>query len=205
MTILLVHGLGRTRRSFAVLAHRLARAGHRPAFFSYSARHEPYAGIVARLVTQMRALAAGADAVGLVGHSFGGLLLRAGIAAVPELRVQHLVMLATPNRPPRLAVRVYTRWPFRRLRGECGQALADAAWFEHLPQVTVPYTIVAGTGGWCGRCSPFDDEPNDGAVAVSETRISDQDQPVLIPALHTFIMNSRVVSQVIATRLAGPE
>ncbi|WP_348240920.1 esterase/lipase family protein, partial [Salmonella enterica] len=63
--------------------------------------------------------------VGLVGHSLGGLLLRQVVAEQPDLPVRHLVMLGSPNRPPRLARSAWDWWLFRRLAGECGAFLAD--------------------------------------------------------------------------------
>ena len=205
MRVILVHGLGRSRLSLLLLARRLSWSGHTPELFPYSALIETHERIVFRLVARLRSLATQGDEVGLVGHSFGGLLLREALAAVPSLRVKHLVMLATPNRQPRLAARVYSRLPFRILRGSCGQRLTNSSWFCALPMVSCPYTLVAGTGGWRGRLSPFQGEPNDGAVAVSETATSDNDQPVLVPALHTFIMNRRSVYRLISERLGRVE
>ncbi|PWU20295.1 MAG: alpha/beta hydrolase [Verrucomicrobia bacterium] len=176
-------------------------SGHKPELFPYSALIETHDQIVSRLVARLRSLAQQGDQVGLVGHSLGGLLLREAVAAVPDLRVKHLVMLATPNRQPRLAVLIYKRLPFRILRGSCGQCLANSPWFCSLPKLSVPYTIVAGTRGWRGRLDPFKGEPNDGVVAVSETKLDDHDQPVLIPAVHTFIMNSRAACRLIVERL----
>ena len=150
MKVVLVHGLGRTRFSLALLRWRLAAAGHVCESFSYWALFENQSGIVSRLVVRLRRLAEEGKEVGLVGHSFGGLLLRQAVAAVPELRVKHLVMLGTPNRRPRLAVRLYTQFPYGFLRGSCGRCLTDAAWFSSLPVPTVPYTLISGTGGWRG-------------------------------------------------------
>ena len=205
MRVVLVHGLGRTRLSLLLLARRLSGSGHIPELFPYSALFETHERILSRLAARLRCLSVQGDEVGLVGHSFGGLLLREGLAVVPGLRVKHLIMLAPPNRQPRLAARVYTRLPFRILRGSCGQCLVDSSWFRSLPGPSVPHTTVAGTGGWRGRWSPFKDEANDGAVAVSETMISETDQPVRVPALHTFIMNRRSVHRLIIEKLAATE
>jgi pimeloyl-ACP methyl ester carboxylesterase len=152
-------------------------------------------------VIRLQQLATYKEGVGLVGHSFGGLLLREAIAQVNELRVNHLIMLGTPNQPSRLASKFYTRWPFRLFRGNCGECLSDPTWYRKLPALTHPYTIVAGTAGWRGRLSPFNGEMNDGLVSVSETKMNEDDQPILIPALHTFIMNSRSVHHLILERL----
>lgn len=201
MRVLLVHGLGRTRFSLAMLGHRLSRSGHRPEFFSYSPFTETEPRIVLRLVARLRQWEAHAEEVALVGHSFGGLLLREAVAQVPGLPVRQLVMLGTPNQQPRLAPLVFRRWPFRVLRGDCGRHLADPAWFGRLPSIRCPYTLIAGTAGWRGRLSPFKGEANDGVVAVSETRVNESDQPILLPVLHTFMMNSRSVHRLIVERL----
>jgi pimeloyl-ACP methyl ester carboxylesterase len=198
--VLLVHGLGRTPKSLAFLARRLSKSGHIPEFFAYSPSTESQGSIVTRLVTRLRHLAGLEAEVGLVGHSFGGLLLREASAQVPELRVRHLVMLGTPNQPPRLAL-AYRWFPLRLLRGSCGLCLANPEWFKQLPLVSSPYTIVAGTAGWRGRLSPFRDEPNDGLVAVSETVLNEGDKPILLPVIHTFMMNSTSVHRLIAERL----
>ena len=203
MVILLVHGLGRTRRSFFLLSRRLANYGHTPDFFSYSSRTESHDSILARLVTKLQALADTETEVGLVGHSFGGLLLREAIAVVPKLKVRHLVMLGTPNCGARLARALYACIPPRLLSGTCRECLIKEAWFRNLPELSVPYSVVAGTTGWRGPLNPFNGEVNDGAVAVSETLVKSDDNPVLVPSLHTFLMNSRLVYRLIVEKLEG--
>ena len=200
MRVLLVHGLGRSPISMVLLAARLANSGHRPAFFAYSPVFEHDDRIVSRMETRLRRLAAEGAEVGLVGHSFGGLVLREALARVPELRVRHLVMLGTPNQLPRLAVRARQWLPYRVLRRSCGDRLACAGWFDRLPSVSSPCTVVAGTAGWRGSRSPFRDEVNDGLVAVSETVLRQGERPVLFPTLHTWLMNDRAVYRLIAER-----
>jgi pimeloyl-ACP methyl ester carboxylesterase len=203
MRVLLVHGLGRTRWSFFSLSRRLSGSGHAPEFFSYSPWTEGHKSILARLVAKLRDLAATEVEVGLVGHSFGGLLLREAIAMTPELKVRHFFMLGTPNRLPRLAQRLYPWFPSRLLFGTCRECLMDTSWFGRLADLSVPYTVVAGTAGWRGPLSPFQGEINDGAVALSETLVKEDDQPVLVPILHTFLMNSQRVHQLIVEKLAS--
>ena len=204
MVVLLVHGLGRTRRSFFLLSRRLSSYGHTPDFFSYSPWTESHESILARLVAKLQGLAETETEVGLVGHSFGGLLLREAIAVVPELRVRHLVMLGTPNCGSRFARALFTGLPARLLLGTCRECLVQEAWFRNLPGLSVPYSVVAGTAGWRGSLSPFNGEVNDGAVAVSETLVKCDDQPVLVPSLHTFLMNSRLVYRHIVEKLEEP-
>lgn len=202
MNVLLVHGLWRTPLSFLLLERGLRRWGHHAEQFGYAAVAQRYEGILDRLVRRLEHLASGGP-YAVIGHSLGGVLLRGALARVTAPAPHHLVMLGTPNRPPRLACRLVRRWAYRRLMGECGVRLASREFYERLPLPDVPYTIVAGTAGPRGRWSPFGDEPNDGIVAVSETRIRDDDPVVLLPATHTFMMNNAWVQAVVRQALAA--
>lgn len=182
------------------LAAALRRAGHRTRFFAYSPTLEPLPRIVRRLTTHLHKLR---GPVGLVGHSLGGLLLRQAVAERPDLPVRHLVMLGSPNRPPRLARSAWDWWLFRRLAGECGAFLADPHAVARLPVPPVPYTLIAGTAGPVGRWSPFGDLTNDGVVAVDEVPIQDSDTPLLIPTWHTLMMDHPQVRQAVLERLGS--
>lgn len=204
MRVLLVHGLGRTPLSMRHLARTLRRHGHAPALFGYLPLREPFARIVARLATRLRDWEAAGEPYAVVGHSLGGLLLRVAAAELPPRWLQHIVMLGTPNRAPRLARVAVRAAPFRWFTGDCGRLLADPAFFERLPAPSVPYTIVAGVRGPRGRVSPFADELNDGVVALEEARLREDDPVHTVPVLHTWMMNDRrVQAHVLAALAAG--
>jgi Alpha/beta hydrolase family len=203
LDVLLVHGLWRTPLSLLSLVHRLRTYGHRPEQFGYAAVAQRYDAILARLLRRLDRLAASGVPYAVIGHSLGGVLLRAALPRIAGPPPRHLVMLGTPNRPPVLARRLGAHWLYRRLMGECGINLSSHDFYAALPVPEVPYTIVAGTAGSRGRWSPFGGEPNDGIVAVSETRIRDQDEIVLLPVTHTFMMNNRDLQAVIGRTLAA--
>jgi pimeloyl-ACP methyl ester carboxylesterase len=199
MHVVLVHGMGRTPLSMLRLARTLRRAGHGVSVLGYVAAVESFGRILGRIASRL----GGSGARGpyaVVGHSMGGLLARAALAQPPASLAPpaHLIMLGTPNQPPRLAQRYHRLWTYRRVNGECGQLLARTSFYTHLPPVSVRYTIIAGTGGSTGRRSPFGDEANDGVVAVSETLVSPADRLIIVPVRHTFMMNdSRVRAAVL--------
>jgi len=198
-----VHGLGRTPASLARLGRTLKRAGHAQQYLAYFAFAESYEEIRGRVITRLRKLAADPQPVALVGHSLGGLLLRHALVEVPELQVHQLIMLGTPNRPPRRA-REAVRWlPFRLFARSCGEVLASPEFYGELPAPVVPYTIIAGTGGHSLLAGPFGHEPHDGFVAVAETPIRDTDQPILLPVAHTFMMNDPELQAQVLTLLRG--
>ena len=203
--MLLVHGMGRTPLSLFRLARHLRRAGHQPKVVGYVAALERLPTIRDRVRRRLELAARSGRPYAAIGHSLGGLLVRAALggwpAALPLPR--HVIMLGTPSRPPRLARRLQRLWPYRLVNGESGQLLAQAEFFTGLPPVAVPWTIVAGTGGWQGRGSPFGPDANDGVVAVDEAEMDGPAHLAQVPVRHTFMMNDRRVRALLLNALDG--
>lgn len=192
MQLLLVHGMGRTPLSLTRLARFLRREGHQVERLGYLAAIEPFDRIRSRVRHRLEAMAATGDSYAAIGHSLGGLALRAALPGLTPAPA-HLVMLATPNQAPRLARRLRRFWPYRWLGGDSGQLLARPEFFARIPPPPVPYTIIAGSRGPRGKRSPFGDDSNDWLVAIDETKISPEDHPTVLPVGHTFMMNDRRV------------
>ncbi len=200
MKILLIHGLSRTPLSLANLEWYLQQKGAKTEQFAYLAFAETFEKIVERLREHLQTLSQ-QGAYGVVAHSLGGLLMRAALGITSLERPQHIVMLGTPNQPPRLARYAWRVPPFQWWTGQCGFNLTNHDFFASLPKLDSPYTIVAGTGGPRGFWNPFGNELNDGIVAVSETLLSDFDNVIQLPVWHTFMMNDPTVQQTVAQAL----
>src|SRR5499427_3709904 len=202
MRVVLVHGLGRTPLSMVRLARCLRRAGHATELIGYIAALEPFERIRVRVRARLEANAA-AGPYAAVGHSLGGLLLRAALSDFPPAAPlpRLLVTLGTPTRPPRLARLLRNVWLYRRLAGECGQLLANGEFLASLHVPPVQSTAIAGTRGWPNYVGPFGDTPNDGVVALDETTTHVSVEHLRVPAFHTFLMNSREVQQHVRDRL----
>jgi hypothetical protein len=199
-TAVLVHAIGRTPVSMLLLAARLRRAGVRCHLFGYVTAVESFDRITARLARRLQQVTTRRYVA--IGHSLGGLLLRAAIDGLPTSvpRPEHLFLLGTPNQSPRVARRLQRWWPYRLIHGDCGQLLADPGRMGALPRPGIPTTIIAGTRGWRGRWSPFASEDNDGVVAVGEAAM-DGVNLVRLPEWHTFLMNNRQVLDVVLKQL----
>jgi pimeloyl-ACP methyl ester carboxylesterase len=204
MHVLLIHGLARTPLSLLGLARDLRRVGHQTELVAYSGALESYERIVARVRRRLEAAARQGVPYAVVGHSLGGLIVRVALDRWPSDRPlpRHIIMLGTPNQPPRLARRFQRWWPYRLVNGQCGQLLADPAFFDRLPRPTVPVTIIAGTKAWPRALSLFGDAPNDGVVAVDEARLDAGAAFIQLPASHTFMMNNRQVRAAVREILA---
>jgi pimeloyl-ACP methyl ester carboxylesterase len=101
MRVLLIHGLARTLLSLFGLARDLRRAGHRPQLVGYVGAVESYRAIVSRARSRLQAAARNGEPYAAIGHSLGGLILRAALADWPaELPAPRcVVMLGTPSHP----------------------------------------------------------------------------------------------------------
>ncbi|KAA0255025.1 alpha/beta fold hydrolase [Acidobacteria bacterium ACD] len=201
MRALLVHGMGRTPASQALLAVRLRQRGLTTHLFGYSTLPS-ISSTVERLAARALFVAANAPYV-LVGHSLGCVLIRAALPLLDGHPPAACFFLAPPSVACRAARRFSRQRLFRLLTGEAGRLLASEERMSSLPVPAVPTRIYAGTAGPRGPLSPFGDEPNDGILAVSETVLGDL--PVVeVPALHTFLMNARAVADDIALHALGP-
>jgi hypothetical protein len=192
MRAILIHGMGRTPVAMLILAARLRASGLRPVLFAYSATFEGWNGCLKRLESFIEKHAA-TDRFIVVGHSLGTVLTR---AVLPRLTHKPIAcfFLAPPTQACLAARQFAPRRLYRLLTGEMGQLLANPVFMDALPLPDVPTKIYAGTGGTLGRYSPFGDDPNDGVLAVRETRLPSVPMQT-VPSLHTFVMNAKIVAQ----------
>ena len=196
MHVFLVHGMGRTPRSLALLSTRLGRGGLSTSRFGYDVRTHALDEITTRFVAHVGERASG-EAYGIVGHSLGNVIARLASPRLPP-GLRRIVMLAPPNRPPRLATLLRDRPMFRALARDAGQRLAYPAFYASLPVPTVPTLVFAGTGGPRTRWLPLGHVDSDGVVAVDETALEGAEHRT-VPVLHTFIMNdARVAAEALA-------
>lgn len=200
MNVLLIHGLSRAPLSLFSLERRLRQSGHHTEQFGYGAFMESYTDIVGRLRSRLEVLSR-RESYAIVAHSLGGLLTRSALDRVRFSLPRSIVMLGTPNRLPRLAPLAWQLPPFRWLTGQCGYNLTNPRFFEALPPLPSPYTIIAGTQGLRGWGSPFGFEINDGIVALNETRLLDGDRPIPLPVNHTFMMHDAAVQEAVLQAL----
>lgn len=201
-TVLFVHGMGRSPLSGWLMLRRLRRAGLATETFAYNSRREDFAGIVTRLAGRLEKLAASGDYI-LIGHSLGGILLRAALPGLrpDSRRPQHVFLLGSPVRPARLAGRLGKNPIFRLFTGDNGRLLARGERMHDIPPLADPATAIIGTGGPRLRHGPFAGEINDGVIAMSEASAEWIDDEIHLPVVHTLLPVSRRVSTSILYRL----
>lgn len=202
MRVLFVHGMGRSPLSGLPTLLRLRAHGHAVGVFGYSTALRDFATIRDRLRDRLCEVASEGPYV-LIGHSLGGVLLRAALNALPSgtRPPERLFLLGSPVRSARLARRLRGVWLYRAATGDCGQLLARDPRMEAIGPTCVPTVAIMGIRGLRGTRRAFGMEPNDGVVAISELRAPWIAEERHVPVMHTFLPSSSRVSDILLEHL----
>jgi len=202
MQALFIHGMGRSPLSCWPLLRRLRANGVHASAFGYLAATQHFAKISARLATRIAAMAGGDDYV-LIGHSLGGVLLRAALAALPPGTRQptRVFLLGSPVHPSRLAIRYRSNPLYLLVTGDCGQLLASEDRMSRIAALSVPTTAILGEQPIRLTSSQFAGEPNDGIVAAAETQADWIGEEIRVPVMHSFLPGNRRVAELILARI----
>ena len=177
-----------------LLGSRLEKLGYQVRYFRYHTRSETFENIVSRFIDWVND-AHGGQPYALIGHSMGGLIARAGVSYLIEHPPRHLILLASPNRPPKLAPYIRNNYIYKYLTTDCGQLVLTTDFYQHLPLPGVSATVIAGSGGPRAKWLPYGIEPNDGALSVQDAFLGEGYELIQVPSIHTFIMNSWLTLQ----------
>ena len=198
-TVVLLHGLGRSGRSLALMEGALRAAGFGVVNVSYPSTQAPIEKLVAH-VGDALAKCAQARRIHFVTHSLGGILLRLWLSQNALPRLGRVVMLGPPNKGSELSD-VFGRLPgFRDLAGPAGAQLGAGP--SSVPNALGPVAfelgVIAGDRGANPVSAALLAKPNDGAVTVESTKVAGMRDHIVLPTTHTFMMNNPlVIGQVI--------
>ncbi len=203
MNVLFVHGMGRTPISGWPLLHQLKRAGLKIHTFCYLVSFEPFTGIQARLEKRITEIASCGNYI-LIGHSLGGVLIRAALSALQNTRIpppERVFLLGSPIKPSRLAQRLKPNIVFRSLTRDCGNLLGSTERMSEVGPIQYPATSIVGVRGISWQRGPFKGEENDGVVSVSEVSAEWLTDEVNLPIIHGMLPASKRVAHIILERL----
>lgn len=199
--VVLLHGMGRTFRSMAVMAEALEQHGYLVANIDYPSRDYPIEHLspwaVSEGVRQCRAM--GGVSIHFVTHSMGGILVRHYLQHNALEDLGRVVMLSPPNRGSEVTDELENNFLYRWFYGEAGLQLGTnpGSFVNQLGGVTYPVGIIIGTehffiDAWFSKIIPGED---DGKVSVARAKIEGMSDFLEVPYSHPFIMEKKEVIQ----------
>jgi len=194
-SIVLVHGLWMKGPEMFLLRRRLRQAGYRVYQFSYRSVAQDLGEHAKRLNAFLRQVQG--ETVHFVAHSLGGLVVRRLFHDFPHQRPGRIVTLGSPHTGSYVADRLSRTGLFRRLLGHSLPALSGELfpWRGERELGSIAGTLSIGIGLWLSDLS----KPNDGTVAVEETRLEGMNDHVLVQASHmALLFSQRTMRQILA-------
>ncbi len=138
----------------------------------------------------------------LVGHSLGGLLIRALLSRYRPATLGRVVMMGTPHGGSEWADLSLRLRLGDRVLGPVGNFLTTTRHPDDealLCPVDFPLGVIAGRTPWEPVIPRLLPRPNDGTVSVASTRIAGMTDHIVMPVTHAFMpSNAAVRRQVIA-------
>ena len=197
--VILLHGLYFGGRWLGFLARHLLRQGFSPAIYAYpSVRENPAQAASALLEWLPNPMP---ERVHFVAHSLGGLVLRHLYGTEPDLPSGRVVTLGTPHRGSHVAGWIAGHGFGALLGGANRSGLTGPV--PEWPEGRELGSLAGNVSLGLGRLLPGLPEPNDGTVAVAETRMRGMSDHITLPVTHTGMLFSRDVAEQCAAFLTG--
>jgi pimeloyl-ACP methyl ester carboxylesterase len=178
-----------------LLRSRLAQCGFQTAQFRYRSLILPPEKNAVHLNEFLRGLEA--DVIHLIAHSLGGIVVTHLFEQFPIQRPGRVVMLGTPLKGSATAHAYYRFWPTRSLLGRSTLQglLGDRPRWKGIRELG----MIAGNRGIGIGQLTFGalDRPNDGTVAVDETRSTEINHHLTVPYSHFGMIFSKNVAMAV--------
>lgn len=196
--VVLLHGLGRSRRSMQPMARALMANGYRVHNIGYESRSAGIASLATRVARIIAGIEPGTS-LHFVTHSLGGILLRVAVSQqlLPLHRIVRVVMLGPPNQGSEVADALsrlpVVRTVYRLGTGPAGRELGVFGIAGQLPPLPFDTGIIAGSRSVNPLLSLLLPGPNDGKVTVAHASVSGMRDFVVMPHSHPFLMRMPAV------------
>ncbi len=194
--VYVLHGLGLGKSTVELLALRLEKAGFVVEPIVYKSINETPQDILHTVTKQINNSMPDSDyMVHFVGHSLGGLMIRAYLDSNHVTNLGRVVLIGTPNQGTPIVDRYRDSW-WMKLLGPMSRALGtDENSFPN--SIGIPYYpvgIIAGTMEIINneKIIPGQD---DGIVPLESTKLEQMTDIIIIKTNHAFLPKSRTVAE----------
>lgn len=195
-TVVLLHGLGRNKSAMWLLSYRLKDAGYKVERIGYRSLSNTPEQILLGLSQKVNTCCASkSQKVHFVGHSFGGLLIRAYLARHRVKNLGHVVLIGTPNNGTQVVDAFKDDWWFKLL-GPVARSLGTGpeGFSKSLPAPDYPLGVIAGKSKSV-LSKTFIPGDDDGVVPVDSTRVEGMADFVVVNTGHSTMRYNRDVAR----------
>jgi pimeloyl-ACP methyl ester carboxylesterase len=191
--IVLVHGLWNRGWMMAAMAKRLRALDHHVRVFSYPTRAanlDVHADELCNFIHENKT-----QELHLVGHSMGGLVILNMLNRYDDFPPGRVVLMGTPVKGSKV-VRRLTKIPGHRIMfGKAREDLLEG--FQLSPEGRETGMIRGTRSFGFGQIAGPHNEPNDGSICVSETKLEGLKDTIELPVAHSeMLVSAEVLRQV---------
>ncbi|MBT3232511.1 MAG: alpha/beta hydrolase [Calditrichaeota bacterium] len=188
------HGLGRPKSAMWLMAARLENAGYSVEKIGYHSLIESPEEIMLDISEQISAsLPQDNRTIHFVGHSMGGLLIRAYLDSNKVEHLGRVVLIGTPNQGSALVDKYRDKW-WMKILGPMPRALGtDSTGFhKSIGDPYYPVGIIAGIAKWKNEdVLPGDD---DGIVPLESAKLKGMTDIITVESGHTMLRYDKDVA-----------
>ena len=198
--IVLVHGLWNRGWMMAAMAKRLRTLGHQVRVFSYptrAAKLDVHADELRGFIHENKT-----QELHLVGHSMGGLVILNMLSRYDDLTPGRVVLMGTPVKGSNVVRRLAKLPGQKYIFGKAREDLLQGFQFSPEGRET---GMIRGTRAFgFGQIAGPQNEPNDGSICVSETKLEGLKDTIELPVAHSeMLVSAEVLRQVEYFLLSG--
>jgi len=200
--VVLAHGLARSSFAMRDFALQLEQAGYHVCVMDYSTVGQSVDSVLALTKQQIDSCVDNTNRIHFIGHSLGGLVIRAYLQSEPEIanstRFGEVVLMGTPNLGSEVADH-FKNHMLMQWAGETSQSLMTGENTLGAQLTTPDYRvgIIAGTNTNSATKALFDG-PNDGLVSVASAKLANMKDFIELDVSHSRMRSdSEVANQAI--------
>ncbi len=207
--VIVIHGFGQDAKGMEYIYDALKKDGYDVCSLDYKTVRKSIETIKEQVTEQVEHCFTNfktSNKTHFIGHSLGGLMIRNYLAENPnrysKKSVDKIVMMGTPNQGSPISD-VYKKRNLFGLLGEMSIALGtgEEDFANALPEPSYHIGIIAGNKPWLITKGIFN-EPNDGLVPVSSTKLTNMADFIELPIDHAGMRSSQIVVEQLLSYLS---
>ena len=194
--VYVLHGLGQGKWSMKLLALRLNKAGFIVERIGYKSINRSPQDILQDVTTQINASLPDTNyTVHFVGHSLGGLIIRAYLDSNRIVNLGRVVLIGTPNQGTPFVDKYHDSW-WMKLLGPMSRALGtdENSFPNSIASPYYPVGIIAGITEIINNEKTIPGQ-DDGIVPLESTKLEQMTDIIIIKTHHAMLPKSRTVAE----------